>query len=161
MNRYLKILKNQQYVSLLEQLTVLESGRIFCRHDLQHFLDVARLMYIMALEQHLSLSKDLIYAAALLHDIGRVQQYTQQLPHNQASAEIAASVLKDCGYLPDECRCICKAILSHRNTDVFPGEEVLSALLYRADKLSRNCFCCQAREDCYWEETKKNQTVTY
>ena len=39
------------------------------------FWNVARLMYIYALEEHLELPKELIYAAALLHDIGRAQQY--------------------------------------------------------------------------------------
>ncbi len=48
-----------------------EEGRRFCHHDMGHFLDVARLAMIFNLQQGLSVSKEMIYAAALLHDIGR------------------------------------------------------------------------------------------
>ena len=38
---------------------------------MRHFLDVARLAWIAGLEQGLGLDKEIVYAAALLHDIGK------------------------------------------------------------------------------------------
>ena len=78
-----------------KKIQELESERIFCRHTPEHFLDVARLMYIYALEEHLELPKELIYAAALLHDIGRAQQYQYNIPHDIAGVEIAREILTD------------------------------------------------------------------
>ena len=50
----------------VRQIAHLERDRQFCRHDLVHFLDVARLAYIENLERGLGVDKELIYAAALL-----------------------------------------------------------------------------------------------
>ena len=73
MDRVNRIWRHPVYQEHYKKIQELESERIFCRHTPEHFLDVARLMYIYALEEHLELSKELIYAAALLHDIGRAQ----------------------------------------------------------------------------------------
>ena len=35
----------------------------------------------------------------------------------------------------------------------------LADYLYRADKLSRNCFVCKAKDKCKWSEEKKNATL--
>ena len=42
---------------------------------MDHFLDVARIATLMAADEGLARDRDLLYAAALLHDIGRVEQY--------------------------------------------------------------------------------------
>ena len=39
------------------------------------------------MEDQLPLDKEIVYGAALLHDIGRDRQYEEQIPHHQASAE--------------------------------------------------------------------------
>ena len=59
--------------------------RIFCGHDMAHFLDVARLAYLFNLEENLKLEKEEIYTAALLHDVGRFVQYEDGTPHQLAS----------------------------------------------------------------------------
>lgn len=46
---------------------------------MEHFLDVARLMYIYNLEDQAGFSKEMIYAAGLLHDIGRYEQMEKVL----------------------------------------------------------------------------------
>ena len=69
------------YQSSLRRLNDLERGRIFCRHGMEHLLDTARIAYIKSLERALPLSRDLIYAAALLHDIGKWEQYENGTPH--------------------------------------------------------------------------------
>lgn len=80
MDRVNRIWRHPVYQEHYKKIQELESERIFCRHTPEHFLDVARLMYIYALEEHLELPKELIYAAALLHDIGRAQQYQYNIP---------------------------------------------------------------------------------
>ena len=61
-----------------------ERDRIFCRHGMEHCLDVARILYIMVLERNLPYRKDMIYATALLHDIGRYEEYRGQVSHHEA-----------------------------------------------------------------------------
>lgn len=135
-----------------------EKDRKFCRHTLEHLLDVARLMYIDALEQGLSVSKELIYATALLHDIGRIDQMEQGMPHEQAGAMICDRILPDCGFSEDEAKKIKAAILHHRKA-VEGAQDPFFELLYRADKRSRNCFACSAREACNWEKEKMNLEI--
>ncbi len=43
----------------------------YCRHGLEHLLDVARISYIQVLEDGLDYDENVLYAAALLHDIGK------------------------------------------------------------------------------------------
>ena len=71
------ILNNRTYKEYLNKLAQLEKDRIFCNHNMEHFLDMARIAYIMVLEEGLLYSKEIIYAIGLLHDIGRVKQYEE------------------------------------------------------------------------------------
>ena len=104
MDRVNRIWRHPVYQEHYKKIQELESERIFCRHTPEHFLDVARLMYIYALarlawienlEQQLGLEKEHVYAAALLHDIGRAQQYQYNIPHDIAGVEIAREILTD------------------------------------------------------------------
>ena len=139
----------------VEKIKELEQDRIFCRHDITHFLDVARLAYIENLEKQLHISKELIYAAALLHDIGRDVQYTEGIPHDKAGAVIADEILRDCGVTSEEKEQILSGITEHRNPGIKEALD-LSGLIYRADKGSRMCLFCNARESCNWSPEKKN-----
>ena len=69
MNRIDRIIQGPQYVDTLKRLQVLETDRIFCRHDMSHFMSVARLMWIEVLEQQLSVDREVVYAAALLQSL--------------------------------------------------------------------------------------------
>ena len=75
MNNLDIIINNPKYKEYLRKLEKFEKERIFCRHTLEHFLDVARISYIQVLENDMKYSKEVIYAIALLHDIGRVLEY--------------------------------------------------------------------------------------
>ena len=92
------ILADERFCYGLERITLLEKDRIFCCHGLPHLLDTARIAWIMVLEQGLSLQKDIVYGAALLHDLGRYRQYEDGTPHHQASAALAETILPDAGY---------------------------------------------------------------
>ena len=125
-----------------------------------HFLNVARIGAIIAMEEGLPIDRELIYGAALLHDIGKYQQYESGIPHEQASAEIAPRILLDCGFTQEETVVITQAILTHRDS-ASALEKNLRGVLYRADKSSRPCFSCSASRECSWKESKKNLKINY
>lgn len=137
-----------------------EEERFFCRHTMEHFLDVARLMYIYNLEEGAGLDKELIYAAALLHDIGRYEQISQGTPHHISGARIAGEILKACDFSENETERIQNAIVRHRKQEE-GMEDRLATYLYRADKQSRNCFSCPAVRECNWPDSKKNTSIIY
>ena len=83
------------YVSFYQRLEELEKDRVFCRHQMNHLLDVARIAYILDLKMNLGIGQDLIYTAALLHDIGKCRQYEEGIPHVIAGAGIAGQILED------------------------------------------------------------------
>lgn len=158
MERVNRILQDTFFRDQLKANAACERDRIFCRHDMEHALSVARLAYLMNLEEGLGVAKEMIYAAALLHDIGRHVQYTRGISHEAAGAELAAGILMRCGFGDGEIRQITDAIGRHRQADQ-TDESTLAGLLYRADKMSRNCFLCAAEAECNWPETKKNPGI--
>ena len=160
MKRVQAIFSHHLYQEQLVLLTEAEKNRSFCRHTVEHFLDVARLMYLYSLEEQNSLEKELIYATALLHDIGRYEQILNGTPHDAASARMAQFILADCGFSESDNALIQDAILHHRG-DTASGETLLARYLYRADKQSRSCFCCPSRAECNWPDTKKNLEIKY
>lgn len=150
-------MKNQEFLSHLSRLKFLEQDRIYCKHGLEHLLDVCRIAYIHVLERKLAFSKDLIYGAGLLHDIGRTLEYEEGIPHNEASVHLAQKILPQCGYSGYDIRTICDAIGAHREMD--GGDNGLAKLLYEADKTSRLCFVCGTEKSCKWREEEKNKGV--
>jgi uncharacterized protein len=157
MERVDKILNHPKYIKLLNELKELEKDRMFCKHSLTHFLDVARISYIEVLERGLNYEKEILYAIALLHDIGRVDEYKKGINHNIASIYIAEEILKDINFSEDEKGIIIKCIKEHRKENNNP----LSKIIYNSDKLSRNCFNCEAISLCKWTDERKNKTMRH
>ena len=147
------------YQEHLARLAELERDRVFCRHGIGHLLDTARIAWIFNLEYNLGFRKEAVYAAALMHDIGKDEQYERGIPHEEASARIAREILDDMGAVFDESECdaIVAAIREHRRLP--EGASLLGTMLYDADKASRTCFACPAREDCSWSSEKMNLSV--
>lgn len=160
MKRIDRIISNEEFQRNLKEIGRLEENRIFCKHQLEHLLDVARVAMIINLEENDGVPKELIYATALLHDIGRNEQYLKGVPHEEASARIALAILQDSGFTEEEITEIVGAISNHRLAEPVK-EKSLSGLIYRADKVSRPCFLCDAVQECNWKEEKKNQSVIY
>lgn len=160
MNRIDQILNHNLFLFHLKANEAAEAQRCFCRHNMVHFLDVARIGMIINLEEGLELPKEWIYAAALLHDMGKHIQYEDGTPHEKASGEIAPQILADCGFDEKETDVIVEAILSHRDETVVT-ERNLKGILYRADKASRACFACAAESECNWKDGKKNLQIRY
>lgn len=160
MDRIDRILRNPCYREHLKMNHAAEADRRFCRHNMAHFLDVARIGRIINEEEGFGIALELIYAAGLLHDIGRHIQYEDGTPHELASARIAPGILAECGFTEAESQLITDAISSHRCVAV-ASEKNLRGLLYRADKASRACYACEAESDCSWKEGKKNLRIVY
>lgn len=175
MNRINRIINNELYLSYIEKIKFHEKERIFCGHDVTHFLDVCRLGEIDWLglclngtetegKEHDFFHKapesyrELIYAAGLLHDIGRWQEYEEGISHETASGNLAPQILEESGFSQQETDMIVKAIVNHRNP-LIKEEKSLSGILYRADKKSRPCFLCEVRKECNWSDTKKNLEI--
>jgi uncharacterized protein len=155
-----KIRQHPLYIENYNRISYIETDRKFCRHQMQHLLDVARIAYILNLEKKLSLKKEVIYSAAILHDIGKARQYQEGVPHETAGAIIAEKILTDINiFSKEENTMILQAISEHRK---FTSEmSLLGRLLYESDKMSRACYLCLAEPECNWSNTKKNKQVHY
>ena len=152
-----KILNNKLYKESLEKLKLYEKDMEFCNHTIEHFIDVARIAYIMVLEENIEISKEVIYAIGLLHDIGRVKQYEDGTNHDLASVEMSKEILSETKFDKEEVNIILNGIANHRSK----SDNKLEEIIYRADKLSRQCFNCKAEKECYWSKEKKNFKVAY
>ena len=161
MKRVNAIFRHPLYQAYYSRLEKAEQGRIFCRHQMTHLMDVARIAYIRSLEEGLGLDREVIYAAAVLHDIGKVLQYEEGLPHEITGEKIAAEILDglagENAFSETEKAMILTAIRGHRKLRDEP--EVLERLLYESDKASRMCFACPAEPQCDWNEEKKNKEI--
>lgn len=145
MERFNAILLDESFKAHVARIEERERIRIFCRHDLAHFLDVARIAYILSLEEDLQIGKELIYTAGILHDLGRWVEYDTGADHALVSGDIAKGFLDRFGYSPEEQDLILSAIGNHRSK---ASDRPFDALFYRADKLSRPCIFCPAKPQC-------------
>ncbi|MHB9093231.1 MAG: HD domain-containing protein, partial [Eubacteriales bacterium] len=92
------IMEDPLFAEYLSKNSIKETDRKFCRHTFQHLVDVARITYIQMLESgdiksfceekdiNMRLAREIIYAAALLHDIGRWKEYETGEDHAAVSA---------------------------------------------------------------------------
>lgn len=152
-----KVLADRLYLDTIGELARLEQNRIFCRHDMEHFLSVARITLLLCRELHIAADPDTVYTAALLHDIGRVEQYRYGTPHDRAGAQKAQIILERVGCEDSMRRHVVLLIECHRD-DCLP-EASLEAVFRRADKQSRLCFSCGAQAECFWSKEKRNMKI--
>lgn len=170
MDRINRILYHPFFAECMKANAEKETERIFCRHHMAHAMDVARIAYILYTEQPCGIiplpgeskeyAREMIYAAALLHDIGRFVQYETGEKHAAVSARLAPTILYDCGYEREETELIVRAIQDHSDKSI-AEEASLSGILAKADLLSRACYACEAREQCHWNESQKNMRVVW
>jgi putative nucleotidyltransferase with HDIG domain len=158
-DRVNKILNNHKFKEYLSLNGTYEANRKFCKHDLDHFLDVARIAYILVLENKIDVSKEVVYAAALLHDIGRWAEYAGEKPHDEASTDLAGEILEESGFNDTEQKLITEAIKGHRAEK--DGCADFVSIFYKSDKLARKCYNCEAFDECKWKNEKKNIEINY
>jgi len=130
-----------------------------CQHDFHHHLDVARIVYILVLENNdlnyfikdsgvsgKLAAKEVIYAAGLLHDIGKWKEYKVGVDHAAFGARLAREIPPRAFFNSNEVDLICQAIYEHRN--ISRDMSFLGERLHRADNLSRVCQKCEQRSQC-------------
>lgn len=174
MERIDAILEDPQYKNVIAEIKKLEKDRIYCKHDMDHLLNTARIAYIINLEEELNIPKEYIYATALLHDTGRYDEYVNGIEHDIAGGIFAVKILTKNGFRKDEIAIIKQAILEHRekNNDILINGVLeqnkdldiqvnLSYAIRKADILSRPCFGCNAENTCKWSAEKKNFSIKY
>lgn len=155
-----RLIRDPEYGQYLEENRCREVNRRYCRHDLQHMIDVARITYLLFLETgdlnsfmeqyelaQLATAREIIYATGILHDIGRWQEYDTDEDHALIGARLAPALLYRAGFSNAEVQMICRAVKAHRQAG--DGAGILGRHLSRADDLSRLCASCLAREDCH------------
>lgn len=143
----------------MEKIDRLEKQRLFCKHGFEHGLNVARIAYAYLLEKgEVVFSKELVYAAALLHDIGRWVEYETGENHAEASARLSLPLLEACGFDLDDIRVILKGIREHRR---HPEDNLtlLGEALALADDWARDCRHCSAQTLCYKYNKSMNQVM--
>ncbi len=158
MERLEAILNHPVFRTELVRLEQMERSRIYCCHGLPHLLDVARTAYILSLERQTEIPQDVLYAAALLHDIGRAVQYEDGIPHEQAGISLASQILEQSDFTVEEKQSIVDCVRCHHGRRF--GGSGLSDLIFEADKRSRPCFACAAADTCKWDHNQKNRTLT-
>ncbi|MCL6561001.1 MAG: HD domain-containing protein [Firmicutes bacterium] len=160
MERVERVLEDPFYRECLACNADRESGRIFCRHDFQHMLDVARIAYIMVLEAceperiadscnlaSLPALREAVYAAGLVHDIARWIQYDTGEDHALAGARLAGPLLVRAGFNTVEVGLVTSAVREHRSSA--EKTTLLGKILCLADDLSRPCGRCAVKGECY------------
>lgn len=154
-----KILNHPKYMEYIRRNTEAEKDRQFCRHDLQHCFDVARVAYIMCLERGIQIPKECIYVAALLHDIAKWKQYRYKVDHAAEGAVLAAKILADIGAEEQSADEITDAIRTHRKKDI--PKSLLGEILYDSDKACRPCVFCRSIDQCNRFTDGKAPAVQY
>lgn len=103
-------------------------------HDCQHIYRV--LYHALNIAQDYDVDKDVLIAAALLHDIGREAQFRDpQADHAAIGAEMAYDFLKKLGWAEDKAQHVRACIATHRFRTESPQASIEAKILYDADKL--------------------------
>lgn len=148
MARVNKLLDLDDYNFHIQKIKNLEKERRFCQHGFEHNLNVARIAYAYTLEKGEGILKEVVYAAAFLHDIGRWVEYETGEDHAEVSVRLALSLLEMSGFKLEEIQVILQGIREHRRhheQDLTPLGEALA----RADDWSRDCRHCTEQALCY------------
>lgn len=154
-----RLIENLLYQNYLLKIAQSEKKRKYCKHGFDHGLAVARIAYAYLLEQgETCLEKEIIYAAALLHDIGRWVEYETGEGHAQASAALAQPLLEENGFNCEEIKTIIKAIAEHSKHSS-ENLSVLGKSLALADNWARDCRGCEAKDGCYKFTEEMKQIV--
>ena len=90
MTRVNAIWQHPLYQQNLKDLIHLEADRIFCRHTPEHFLDVARLAYIFALERGLDCSREQILSDLAFSSAEKEQILTAIGEHRSSKEETSS-----------------------------------------------------------------------
>ena len=168
-NKIKAILNHEEFIKRNKLIDMYEADRKFCLHNLQHFFDTSRITYILILEndqykklfpgRDIEEVKELVYAAGLLHDLGRIEQYLEGTDHALVSSKIAKGIMEDVGFTVENIEIVCQAIGEHR--EYKKTNSPFGRKLYEGDKLSRQCQDCKAFDECKIELKYKQDKQIY
>ena len=104
-------------------------------HDREH---IYRVLYtaldIAGHEENVDL--DVLTAACLLHDIGRVEQYKDpRVCHAEAGSEMAYAILLELGWAQTKAEHVRQCVLTHRFRNDRPPKSLEAKILFDADKI--------------------------
>lgn len=151
------LLEDTTFLNTIEEIEKLEATRIYCHHGFAHLMDVARLASMNNAMKGNVCEEEQVYLAALLHDIGRAQEYKNEISHAIAGKRLAGEILLRMGYPMEKMQLILAAIEGHQEAGQAYEKLELARFIYEADKKSRACFLCKAKDSCKWGEDKKNK----
>ena len=154
------LLEDKIFLETIDAIERLEDQRVYCRHGFAHLMDVARLACMSNAENGRVLEEEQIYLAALLHDIGRAEEYENGISHATTGKRLAGEILLRIGYPHKKAQLILSAIEEHRGKHAVlqqNEQSELQSLIYKADKRSRACFLCKAADSCKWSIDQKNK----
>ena len=122
-----------------EEYTAIENYMLSCMaetaHDREHVYRVLYLALDIASTEPAA-DRDVLVAAALLHDVGRPeQQADQRLDHALVGAQKAEAFLRSRGYEEGFIARVCECIRCHRFRRSRPPESIEAKILFDADKL--------------------------
>jgi uncharacterized protein len=102
-------------------------------HSFEHTMRVFSIARELA--EDCSVSKEVLEAAALLHDVGRPDEDVTGVSHSISSGEMSKPLLKELGYTEDEIERIVNAIRTHRFSEGLEPDTMEGMILSDADKL--------------------------
>jgi len=103
-------------------------------HDCQHIYRV--LYHALEISESYELDKDIIIAAALLHDIGREAQFKDaSIDHASEGARMAYDYLIALGWSVDQASHVRACVLTHRFRSDNPPKTIEAKVIFDADKL--------------------------
>lgn len=156
-----KLLAHPEYLKMLKELETLETERIYCKHDLDHCLHAARIVYILNWEYQLGISKQAIYLWGLLHDMGRIEEYRNHTSHEVAGVCIARKLLTEIDCPKDLTEYVIKQIASHRQVPAENEGITEENVFWYGDKKSRNCYVCPTADNCNWDMGKRTNKILW
>ena len=168
-----RVLKHPEFLRIMNRIREQEAERIYCHHELEHALDVARIAWILFLEETVQtqsealdreermLLKDELYVCALLHDIGRSAQYETGIHHSETGLIIAKEILTDIECPVEWIGAILEVLAGHhgRSKKTKASDLDLGYYIGKADHDCRLCFFCEAKDSCKWGLEDRNMTV--
>ncbi|NLF46399.1 MAG: HD domain-containing protein [Syntrophomonadaceae bacterium] len=159
MKRIDLLLQDSLYNEYLHRNAREEMDQRLCRHDINHHFTVAQMTFSLMLNNNdweifleetgidsQAAAKEVVYAAGLLHDIGKWKEYRDGEDLAACSARLSRTILPRALFTPDEIEIICRAICEQRNIN--KDISLLGEKLYRGNNLSRMCSECHHNEEC-------------
>ncbi len=120
-------------ICLLAEEYMKKHMKLDSSHDINHVYRV--LYFAMDIVQSETADAEIVYLAAVLHDVGRRYEAEQNKSHASIGADMAYEFLCNCKYDRKRTAWISDCIRSHRQSDKIEPATIEAKILFDADKL--------------------------